>query len=136
MLGVQEGFKKGRFYAKFYADFYANLRQALYFGLFFMGIFMLILKVSSLFCLITSMISRGTLELQLFILPRNIHDIKRHPRVAVHLQCSTNGLFVNKCTSNCHVIMLRSLLTHHKETIKDQRVHIFYLFCWVLGNRS
>ena len=64
MLGVQEGFKKGHFYAKFYADLYANSRHALYFGLFFVGIFMLILKVSSLFCLITSMISRGTLELQ------------------------------------------------------------------------
>ena len=64
MLAVQKGFKKGRFYAKFYANLYANLRQALYFGLFFMEIYMLILKVSSFFCLITSMISRGTLELQ------------------------------------------------------------------------
>ena len=64
MLTIRGGFKRGIFYAKFYADFYANLRQALYFGLFFKGIFMLILKVSSLFCLIISMTSRATLELQ------------------------------------------------------------------------
>ena len=40
------------------------LGQAFYFGLFFIAIFMLILKVSSVFCLIISMISRETLELQ------------------------------------------------------------------------
>ena len=34
----------------------------------------------------------------LFILPHNISDIKRNPRVPVHLQSSTNGLFVEKCT--------------------------------------
>ena len=64
LLAIREVFKRGLFYAKFYADFFVNSRQALYFGLFFKGIFMLILKVSSLFCLITSMITRGTLELQ------------------------------------------------------------------------
>ena len=110
--------KRGLFYAKFYADFYANSRQALYFGLFFMGIF------------------HANFKGKLFILPHNIHDIKRHPPVAVHLQYSTYGLFVNKCTNNCLVTMLRSLLTRHRETIKDQRVHTSYLFCWVLGNRS
>ena len=71
------------------------LRQALYFGLFFIGIFKLILKVNS------------------FILLRNIYDIKRNPQVAVHLQCLTNGLFVNKCTNDCLVTMLRSFLTRH-----------------------
>ena len=109
MLAVQEGFKKGRFYAKFYASLYANSRQALYFGLFFYGNL------------------HANFKGKLFLLPHNIHDIKRYPRVAVHLQCSTNGLFVNKCTSNCLVTMLRSLLTHHRETIKDQTVHISYL---------
>ena len=64
---------------------------------------------------------------KLFILPHNIYDIKRKPQVAVHLQWSTNGLFVNKCTNDCLVTMLQSLLTNHRKTIKDQRVHISYL---------
>ena len=51
----------------------------------------------------------------------------------MHMQCSTNGLFVNKCTNDCLATMLQSLLTRHRETIKDQRVHISYVFCWVLG---
>ena len=29
--------------------------------------------------------------------------------------------------------MLWSLLTRYRETIKDQREHISYLFCWILG---
>ena len=76
-------FKRGLFYAQSYADFYANLGQALYFGLVFTGIFMLVLKVSSLFYLIISVISRGTLKLQ------------------------------NTCSANFLVSMLRSLLTRH-----------------------
>ena len=64
------------------------LTQALYSSLFFKGIFMLNLKMGS------------------FILPYNIYDIIRNPRVAVHLQCWNNGLFVNKCTSGCLVTML------------------------------
>ena len=76
------------------------------------------------------------LKVSFAILPHNIYDIKRNSQVAVHLQCSTNCLFVNKCTNDCLVTMLRSLLTRDRETIKDQRVHISCLFCWVLGTRS
>ena len=64
MLAVRGGFKRRLFYAKFYTSFDVNLKQPLYFNLFFMGTFMLVLNVSFLFCLIISMISRGTLELQ------------------------------------------------------------------------
>ena len=73
------------------------------------------------------------LKVSHFILHHNIYDIKRNPQVAVHLQWSANGLFINKCTNGCLLTMLRSLFTRHRETIKDQTVHASYLFCWVLG---
>ena len=128
MLADCGGFKRVFFYAKFYVDFYANLRQALYFGLFFMVLFMLILKVSSLFWLIFYGNFYANFKGKLFILPHNIYYIKMKPRVAEHLKCSTNGLFINKCTNDCLVTMLRSLLTRHRETMKDQRVYIYHTF--------
>ena len=110
MLGVCEGIKRGLFYAKCYADFYANF------------------KATSLFWLIFYGNIYANFKGKLLILPYNIYDIKRNPRVALHLQYLTNGIFVNKFTKNCLVIMLRSLLKHHSKTIKDQRVHKSYHF--------
>ena len=115
MLAVRGGFKTELYYAKFYADFYANFRA------------------SFLFCFIFYSNFHANFNGKLCILPYNIYDIKKNPRVAMHMQCSTNGLFVNKCTNDCLATMLQSLLTRHRETIKDQRVHISYVFCWVLG---
>ena len=111
VLGVSGGFKRGLFYANFYADFYANF------------------TANSLFWLKFYWNFHVNFKGMLFILPHNIYNIKRNPRLAVHLQCSTNGLFINKCTNDCLVTTLRSLLTRHRKTIKDQRLHI-YLF-WV-----
>ena len=79
--------QKGRFYAKFHADLYANS------------------KASSLFWLIFNGNFHARFKAKLFISAHNIYDIKRSPRVAVHSQCSTNGLFINglfnKCTNDC-----------------------------------
>ena len=73
-----EDSKRGFFMAIFVLSFMLVLTQALYSGLFFKEIFMLNLKIGS------------------FILPYNIYDNNRNHRVAVRLQCWTNGLFVNK----------------------------------------
>ena len=118
MLAVRGGFKTELYYAKFYADFYVNFRASFLFWFIFYSNF------------------HANFKGKLCILPHNIYDIEKNPQVAVHLQCSTNGLFVNKCTNDCLATKLQSLLTRHRETIKDQRVHISYVFCWVLGTRS
>ena len=57
-------------------------------------------------------------------LPRNINDIKRNPRGAVHLQSLTNGLFAIGAHYDCLMTMLQCFLTCHRGAIKDQRVHI------------
>ena len=105
--------EKKLFYVKFYTDFYANFTAISLFWLILIVTFMLILKTGFLFCLIISMISRGTLELQ--------------------YSCSAWLMFDLLIV----LWLLQSLLTRHRKTHKDQRVHIsiFLGKIVVLGTR-
>ena len=61
VLAVRGGFRRALFYTKLYADFYANFKASSLFWLIFYRHFH---AKALLFCLIITMMSRGTLKLQ------------------------------------------------------------------------
>ena len=61
VLAVRGGFRRALFYTKLYADFYANSKAS---SLFWLIFYRNIHAKALLFCLIITMMSRGTLKLQ------------------------------------------------------------------------